>query len=329
MSSTRNEDEDSVGVQEQSLDEVAPAGRWAIHGTNMAPLSSGKFKWSDHRYSWRDKLLHVLHHKYLHYTLIFILIVDVMIVITGIALEIQYLESEVQGFEHLLEECIHDPANPPHEPFHAGNSTFHDVEIILGYISIGILFIFLIENVLLMIALGHRYFMSVFYVLDITVVVASIVLEFLFQNNLEGGLLVFARTWRFARIAHGLYESTHNGDERALTKLYAKHKRPLRIIHRLLKGAKEDAGDDVALQAKAQKEVLASLDDEQIAVVNTVLFNIGNFISNTHKKQKLEGTLSTNSMDTIADAEATESYQKLTNSKSADEMGMSMDATVV
>eukprot|EP00008_Paramoeba_atlantica_P003684 CAMPEP_0201487588 /NCGR_PEP_ID=MMETSP0151_2-20130828/13885_1 /ASSEMBLY_ACC=CAM_ASM_000257 /TAXON_ID=200890 /ORGANISM="Paramoeba atlantica, Strain 621/1 / CCAP 1560/9" /LENGTH=354 /DNA_ID=CAMNT_0047872667 /DNA_START=84 /DNA_END=1148 /DNA_ORIENTATION=+ len=51
----------------------------------------------------RDKLLHVIHHKYTHATVTVLLVLDLCIVLTSIALEIEHLDSEIED----LEECVH------------------------------------------------------------------------------------------------------------------------------------------------------------------------------------------------------------------------------
>jgi hypothetical protein len=46
--------------------------------------------------------------------------------------------------------------------------------------------------------------------LDLFVIIVSLILEVLFKHVPEGGLLILARSWRFARISHGIYESREN-----------------------------------------------------------------------------------------------------------------------
>jgi len=160
--------------------------------------------------SKRERLTHFLLNRKLHYFMLFLLVLDLALIISGIVLEIQSLDSEVSALENCLEECIHDIDLLPEQcnhPEHLGNQRLHNAERILGYVSLGILSIFIIEHVLMMIGIGVRKFMShVFYVVDFLVVIVSFVLEIVFQNNPEGGLLIIARLWRFARIFHGFYE---------------------------------------------------------------------------------------------------------------------------
>eukprot|EP00121_Abeoforma_whisleri_P000475 Awhi_evm1s416 len=213
-------------------------------GLGVAPLSKGLISWSDHRYTWRNKLLHFLHNKWVHYFLMFLLFLDVILVIAGIAVEIEFLDTEIHDLELLLEELIENPdeaATIEEEISEVGNLRLEEAEEGLAYASLAILFVFLLENILLMIGLGHRFFLSFFHVFDFGIVVASIVLEFILQDSPEGGLLILARTWRFARIAHGFYENTHNKDQLAIKRTCKKNKLPLSLIEDKLKNSTDDA----------------------------------------------------------------------------------------
>jgi len=55
--------------------------------------------------------------------------------------------------------------------------------------------------------------------LDMFVIVLSLVLEVLFTHAPEGGLLILARSWRFARISHGIYESREDEHLEHLSKI--------------------------------------------------------------------------------------------------------------
>jgi len=87
-----------------------------------------------------------------------------------------------------------------------GQEALEEAEHILGYLSITILCLFILESFLLMIADPREFFTSFLLLLDFFVVFASLVLEVLYMDSPEGGLLVLARVWRFARIGHGFYE---------------------------------------------------------------------------------------------------------------------------
>jgi len=86
---------------------------------------------------------------------------------------------------------------------HFGNHDLHTAEVYLAYVSIGILGIFFIEQLLLIAELKSEYCKPMF-VLDFCVILSSLVLEILVVGMAVTGLLVLARTWRFARVAHGM-----------------------------------------------------------------------------------------------------------------------------
>ena len=82
--------------------------------------------------------------------------------------------------------------------------TIHEVEHVIHWISITILFIFLTELVVLMIVMSCcEFWTHAFYVLDLVVVSLSIVLDLALGDE-EFGWLIVLRAWRFARVFHGL-----------------------------------------------------------------------------------------------------------------------------
>merc|ERR1712232_352655 len=92
---------------------------------------------------------------------------------------------------------------------HFGNDALHDAEVVLAWCSVCILVIFLIDNVVLLALLRTEYLTDAALVLDMVVVVLSMALELLsvlkVMRIMTGGVLVAARGWRFARVAHGIY----------------------------------------------------------------------------------------------------------------------------
>jgi len=90
---------------------------------------------------------------------------------------------------------------------HFGNHDIHLAEVNLTYISVGILTVFFIEQLLLIIELKSEYCKPMF-ILDLFVISSSLALElFVILSGKVGsgsGLLVMARTWRFARVGHGV-----------------------------------------------------------------------------------------------------------------------------
>lgn len=88
----------------------------------------------------------------------------------------------------------------------------HTLHYVLVGTSVGILFIFLIELLLLLFCLHCAFFSNPLYIADFIIVTASLTLEFvLFKVSAQGivSLMLFARFWRFVRIAHGLATSVH------------------------------------------------------------------------------------------------------------------------
>lgn len=80
----------------------------------------------------------------------------------------------------------------PHKPW------VKDMSSVLGWMSIVILSLFSVELLLLIIALGFRFFRNAGYVVDIIVVPLSLVLELVAEGI--GGFLVIVRMWRMMRV---------------------------------------------------------------------------------------------------------------------------------
>jgi len=174
------------------------------------------------RGTWRDRLCHFLHQRKVHLALTALLVLDVVLVVVGAVLENQALLAEIRDCEAFVEEelapesertlaALDEERTEPH----FGNPRLERAEEAMAYASVGILSIFLVENLLLLLALGFHYFRNFFYVFDIIVVTVSLLLEVLFIKTPESGLLVLGRTWRFFRVAHGLWESAETEHKKA------------------------------------------------------------------------------------------------------------------
>uniref|UniRef100_A0A7S4IEM6 Voltage-gated hydrogen channel 1 n=1 Tax=Odontella aurita TaxID=265563 RepID=A0A7S4IEM6_9STRA len=91
----------------------------------------------------------------------------------------------------------------------------HTAHTALFWMTVIILCTFLLELSIMIVCLGGAFFTKPFYVLDLFVVSLSLAFELTFkyvdQSQLASiaGLLILARLWRFARIGHGLVESTN------------------------------------------------------------------------------------------------------------------------
>jgi len=160
---------------------------------------------------WRERLKHFIHGMTCHFVILGLVILDLLIVCTGIILELQHLQSEVDDMHHTIEHCAtHDTCI---DKGHYGKDVYKDIEHILADISIGILGIFIIENLLILIAEGEEYFTNFrdmwWHWLDFSVVIVSFSLEIHFRNNnrIEAGLLIIARLWRIARVGEGVMQA--------------------------------------------------------------------------------------------------------------------------
>mmetsp|Transcript_2238 Transcript_2238/g.5103 ORF Transcript_2238/g.5103 Transcript_2238/m.5103 type:complete len:307 (+) Transcript_2238:247-1167(+) len=158
-----------------------------------------------HGDDWHHRLNRFLHHHKTHFVLNILLILDVLIIIIAIQLELAFLESEIKDLEHA---CEHDP--PEHCPSHPGNQSLEEAAHILEYFSVAILCIFALDNILLLVANGKNYFKNPLYVFDAVVVFLAIIFETALSDAVAVGIIVVIRSWRFVRIGHGVYETTHH-----------------------------------------------------------------------------------------------------------------------
>uniref|UniRef100_A0A7S1TQ72 Voltage-gated hydrogen channel 1 n=1 Tax=Erythrolobus australicus TaxID=1077150 RepID=A0A7S1TQ72_9RHOD len=246
-----------------SARETNPRGRPSAMSRNSLAKRQGKawhiFSMTDgaphEDATWRERLVHFLHNRYVTYGMLILLMVDLALVITGVVLEIEALSSEVFDLEHCLEQCLEEPnhnlSDSCHHPEELGSKGLSDAESIVAWISVGILSIFLIEHLLMLVGLGvRRFFSHLFYVVDLAVVVLSLVLELVLQHAPESGLFIIARLWRFARIFHGLYQvgekTVMEMDEELRKNLKPVHQNNLRAAAQLLRDdeGQEIRGDD-------------------------------------------------------------------------------------
>lgn len=88
----------------------------------------------------------------------------------------------------------------------------HTVHHLLVGVSVFILGVFFVELILLFTCLGCGFFKNPLYIADLFIVSVSLILEFLLMSFTEQSLvslMLFARFWRFVRVAHGLITSVH------------------------------------------------------------------------------------------------------------------------
>ncbi|EOD09870.1 voltage-gated H+ channel [Emiliania huxleyi CCMP1516] len=190
--------------------------------------------------SWQRRCLHLLHSHRVQLFFILLLVLDMLIVITEICLDLEYPscrlakrdtvsccaageEGEHHTLRYLAEAehgghhslCGKGTVEGPHgvgcdEHAHPAVHTAHAV---LTWASVAILSLFEIELLTLLAASGLRdFFSNVYYVLDIVIVSASLVLECVFYNTAGLsdliGLVMFLRLWRLLRIGHAMFAST-------------------------------------------------------------------------------------------------------------------------
>jgi len=174
-----------------------------------------------------------------HLLLFFLLVLDVLIVVASGFLDTHYLLSQTKDCKAYASACTNHShsrrlGNDGREERHArlrllassgggssapvdcsvdphfGNHGLHDAEVILAYISIGILGVFLIEQMLRVAGSRCRYLAKPLHVLDICVITVSLVLEVLVTHLPLAGLLVLGRVWRFARTGYTTAEGLHD-----------------------------------------------------------------------------------------------------------------------
>lgn len=153
-----------------------------------------------------QSVLHFIHNKRFHYFMAFLLVLDVLIVISNIAVEIEFYHSAKRECSAYVREL--EPDRPNHT---WGNIDYYNAKIATMWASIGILSTFCCEHLVLICVLRSSYF-NLWNVLDLFIIVTSLALELVFPDA-EGGLLILARSWRFARIFHGLMETSHTVQE--------------------------------------------------------------------------------------------------------------------
>ena len=132
-------------------------------------------------------------------------------VILGVSFEIEYLESEVDDYEGVVDSCQQEILNSTSagigacDPDDVGDEYYERAHRFVFWISIVMLSILLCESFLLFVAKPARFFSDKGRMLDFLVVAVSLTLELVFKGSSVGGLVVAIRLWRFVRIGHGVY----------------------------------------------------------------------------------------------------------------------------
>jgi len=167
-------------------------------------------------HGWRDRLLHIVHSKRVEAIMALLLIIDILVVFIELYLSAEYPDCSIVQRDAFCcngkkLECNLQQQRPagcdPHK-----HHDLHWMHEALGGTTIAILSLFMLELFILIITLGPmKFFSNILHVLELLVVSISMILELLptsFATSL-GGLIVIGRLWRFVRISHGIFETTH------------------------------------------------------------------------------------------------------------------------
>lgn len=157
---------------------------------------------------WREQLKVLLEHTTTQTVMVALLVADLLMVIVGSGIEIQYLDSRISD---LKAECVGAESGITEAQYEeTGHLGLEKAEQITEVLSLYILFLFLMEGCLQVIAHGPLVWLSKkALVFDAVVVIVSIALELQYGSNSELGLILLARMWRYVRLAHGAHEAQH------------------------------------------------------------------------------------------------------------------------
>ncbi|GAB5364265.1 hypothetical protein AAMO2058_000955000 [Amorphochlora amoebiformis] len=137
---------------------------------------------------WQRSLLRFLHNAAVQDFLTFLLLLDIICVVSEILIE------------HYSQEGIEVP---------------EDLELGLKYTSLSILITFCVEIFLYIVAKGLDFFTEPLEVFDMFIVAGSLYQDVVYEEA-TGGLLMLLRVWRFGRIFHGVWATEH---ERCATRI--------------------------------------------------------------------------------------------------------------
>mmetsp|Transcript_19745 Transcript_19745/g.35090 ORF Transcript_19745/g.35090 Transcript_19745/m.35090 type:complete len:339 (+) Transcript_19745:61-1077(+) len=150
------------------------------------PLDGGHLKLNQHQdvamQPWQTKIIDFLHGDAVHRFLTGCLVLDICIVMATIQLTLEISAMQGNSYHMCIESFAKGPAwvdaacATSSEAYQMAE-VYEEVEFVLGCVSLGILLIFLIENALLIVATGRRFFHSFFFVLDLVAVLISLASE--------------------------------------------------------------------------------------------------------------------------------------------------------
>mmetsp|Transcript_33262 Transcript_33262/g.54909 ORF Transcript_33262/g.54909 Transcript_33262/m.54909 type:complete len:307 (+) Transcript_33262:85-1005(+) len=216
--------------------------------------------------SWQARILHIIHTDFVEYLLMGLLILDVIILFIELYISAEFPPCTIIERDAIsccmATNATDAPVDDDHGRWLSGEIEHHDLceegaeadyqaacdshkypavhttHVTLRVTTVVILSIFMIELSILIAACGPRkFFSNFFYVLDLFVVSVSLTLEIVFltldesQVELIVGLLILARLWRFVRIGHGIFATTHE----LASKEHEHHKEYLKKVEKLCK----------------------------------------------------------------------------------------------
>lgn len=167
--------------------------------------------------SWQASTLRFIHSQPVQLTLMGLLILDVLTLFMDL-----YIEAENPDCRYIVRDAV---CQGGYEVT-CTQKEESAVARALDGISLGILCIFMVENIALVIILGiDKFIRNYLYVIDFVVVAASLALEIALMMMREdrlatmAGVLVIVRLWRFVRLGHGLVSTTVEIEDEKVEKL--------------------------------------------------------------------------------------------------------------
>jgi hypothetical protein len=102
--------------------------------------------------SLSDKIWAILHSEEAHYAVIGLLILDVLVVVALITVHIEYMKSQIDDYHNVVQRCKNESPTASCSNQDYGKESLHNAESALFIVSIVILFMFLADNVLQLLA---------------------------------------------------------------------------------------------------------------------------------------------------------------------------------
>ncbi|KNC47853.1 uncharacterized protein AMSG_04083 [Thecamonas trahens ATCC 50062] len=192
------------------------------------------------RSKWRRKAHHIIESKYFRIFVIVLIVLDVI----AVSLELA-IASDAFGEVHSEAPCPVNPGDPRGEP--TVNHDLEHGEEFLHWFSITMLCIFVIENLVLLWAIGKHFF-KFMHVFDFGVVLISLVLElWLGGENAYAGLLVLLRLVRIVQGVVAAEQEAHTHTQSRLRHSLNHNKYLRRVFKNFLLDLPDDKIDSSRL----------------------------------------------------------------------------------